>query len=264
MKTHTLLSVSLLSVAISASSQAALLLQYDSGSNPPQNNSGVGHLVTYNVDAAFISSPLSHIGNDGTSVQGVGSVASYPGATPPDATTVNGGTPTQTNTTTVGAQGGLTFSDVTFEINPNGGLTGTTADSLAGGNFIFFTFTAAQAFNLTELSAISDPNNGTGRHGAQTAGAFVSVNGGTFNQFGSDFSLLNNAPRTNVFTDTLFIDAADTVEVRLAFTEEEFSNGFQAATRIGSISVNGDPIPEPSSAALLGLGGLALILRRRK
>lgn len=36
------------------------------------------------------------------------------------------------------------------------------------------------------------------------------------------------------------------------------------AWRIDSISVSGEVVPEPSSTALLGLGGLALILRRRK
>ncbi|MEP2776702.1 MAG: PEP-CTERM sorting domain-containing protein [Luteolibacter sp.] len=250
-----------LSLAISASSHAALLLQYDSETTTA-NNSGIGRLTTYNVDSAFVSSLLSYIGTDdvGANIQGIGSVADYGGdPTPANATTMNGGAATQTAVTTVGSGG-----DVAFEMNPNGDLTGTTADSLAGGNFIFFTFTAVQAFDMTQISAISDPNNGTNRHGAYTAGAFVSVNGGTFNQFGSDFSVANNGVRTNLFTDTLSLAAADTVEVRLAFTDEQFSSGFQAATRVGSISLIGEAIPEPSSTALLGLGGLALILRRRK
>ena len=39
-------------------------------------------------------------------------------------------------------------------------------------------------------------------------------------------------------------------------------NGWNSATKIDNVMVTS--VPEPSSAALLGLGGLALILRRRK
>lgn len=248
-------------VAFSTTANADIILQYDSITTTA-NNSGVGQLGTYNVDSAFVSNPLSFIGSDGTTVQGVGSVASFAGATPADATTVNGGAGSQTNTTTIAPAG---FGDVVFEINPNGGLTGTTAQSLAGGNFIFFTFDAAQALDLTEISAISDPNNGSGRFGARTAGAFVSVNGGTFAQFGSDNAVNNNSTRTNTFTDSVSVASGDSVEVRLAFTNELFTSGFQAATRIGSISVNGvAAVPEPSSFALIGLMALGFCGVRRR
>jgi len=247
----------------SANANADLILQYDS-TTITTNNSTLGELSALNVDSAFVSNPLSFIGNDGTTVQGVGSVATFSsGIVPTTATTVNGGATTQSNTTSVGTGG-----DVAFNINPIGGLTGTTTDSLNGGNFIFFTFDAAQALELTELSALSDPNNGGPRFGARTAGAFVSVNGGAFEQFGGDFTLNNTAPRTNVFTDTLSVASGDSVEVRLAFTNETEPGGFQAATRIGSISVNATAItatvPEPGSLSLFALGALGLCGTRRR
>ena len=40
-------------------------------------------------------------------------------------------------------------------------------------------------------------------------------------------------------------------------------NGY-AGSDIGNITLNGTAVPEPSTTALLGLGGIALILRRRK
>ncbi|BDS05808.1 hypothetical protein NT6N_08480 [Oceaniferula spumae] len=43
-----------------------------------------------------------------------------------------------------------------------------------------------------------------------------------------------------------------------------FTNGGTGASQINGIQLRITAIPEPSSAALLGLGGLALILRRRK
>lgn len=251
--------------AFTANANADIILEYDSTANTPQDNGGLGALSALNVDSEFVSNPLSFIGNDGTTVQGVGSVATFSdGIVPTTATTVNGGAGTQSVTTTQPSPAG----DVAFNINPLGGLTGTTADSLAGGNFIFFTFDAAQALELTELSALSDPNNGSGRNGARTAGAFVSVNGGSFTQFGSDNAVNNNALRTNTFTDTLSVASGDSVEVRLAFTNELFTGGFQAATRIGSISVSATAIttsiPEPGSLSLFALGALGLCGTRRR
>ena len=251
--------------AFTANANADIILQFDSTGDTPQDNGGVGALSALNVDTAFVSNPLSFIGSDGTTVQGVGSVATFSdGIVPDTATTVNGGAGTQSNTTSQPSPAG----DVAFNINPNGLLDGTTAESLAGGNFIFFTFDAAQAFDLTEISAISDPNNGAVGFGARTAGAFVSVNDGTFTQFGSDFAQNNNAPRTNVFTDTLSVASGDSVEVRLAFTNENLAAGFQQATRVGSISVSADAIttaiPEPGSLSLLALGALGLCGTRRR
>jgi len=60
--------------AFSTTASADIVLQYDS-IGEFGGNSGEGQLGTYNVDSAFVSNPLSFIGSDGTTVQGVGSVA---------------------------------------------------------------------------------------------------------------------------------------------------------------------------------------------
>ncbi len=64
----------------------------------------------------------------------------------------------------------------------------------------------------------------------------------------------------NSFT---FTADSDTETLRIAYnhTNGDSQSGFNT-TNFTVTPVN--PIPEPSSAALLGLGGLALILRRRK
>lgn len=49
--------------------------------------------------------------------------------------------------------------------------------------------------------------------------------------------------------------------IRLAFDGDETAGDKWGLTEL---SIEGTAVPEPSSAALLGLGGLALILRRRK
>ncbi len=55
--------------------------------------------------------------------------------------------------------------------------------------------------------------------------------------------------------------AGGNLEIRIAFDDADGSNPFVGIDNVG---VETAPVPEPSSAALLGLGGLALILRRRK
>lgn len=56
-----------------------------------------------------------------------------------------------------------------------------------------------------------------------------------------------------------------TTHVRLLITDNGFSTGSGGdRTGLGEIRFGGVAVPESSSTALLGLGGLALILRRRK
>ena len=55
----------------------------------------------------------------------------------------------------------------------------------------------------------------------------------------------------------------DITHLRVTMTEKA-SGGASWHQQIGSVSMDVVPVPEPSSTALLGLGGLALILRRRR
>jgi len=65
---------------------------------------------------------------------------------------------------------------------------------------------------------------------------------------------------TTQTTDLSSITGAQSVEIRIALGDNSSSNS--KASFIQGIQLT--TVPEPSSAALLGLGGLALILRRRK
>jgi len=98
---------------------------------------------------------------------------------------------------------------------------------------------------------------------------------------GSNLSNFVSSGNNEVITTTITYDGANT-SIQLSDSNENLTAhtfagqltfdgiGIQslhastATNGIDDISVTLDTVPEPSSAALLGLGGLALILRRRK
>ena len=132
--------------------------------------------------------------------------------------------------------------------------------------FIGLNFVAAQDLNLTEFSLAVDPNNGPNFNGARDVTLFVSIDGGEFTQFGDAITRSGNALNTNTYTDSVSVLLGQEVEFRAAFSDRGgFSaTNLQSFTRVGDIQISAEAVPEPSSAALLGLGGLALIMRRRK
>ena len=132
--------------------------------------------------------------------------------------------------------------------------------------YIAANFVVAQDLNLTEFSLNTDPNNGDTVSGARDVALFVSIDGGTFTQFGSAINNGNNNLTTNIFTDSVSVLSGQQVEFRATFSDRtgfQVSN-LQSFTRVGDLRISAEAVPEPSSAALLGLGGLALIMRRRK
>jgi len=78
--------------------------------------------------------------------------------------------------------------------------------------------------------------------------------------FTSRASTTNSAYQTETFTSTGFSDSgADGKNLFLRIETE--SDGY---ARMDNIYIEVASVPEPSSSALLGLGGLALLLRRRR
>ena len=68
---------------------------------------------------------------------------------------------------------------------------------------------------------------------------------------------LNAATATNVSLDFIVTSAISTGDLTFQ------NNGAGSQVRIDSVSVEHTPVPEPGSLALLGLGGLAMLRRRR-
>ena len=66
------------------------------------------------------------------------------------------------------------------------------------------------------------------------------------------------------FTTTSGINLAGTGTANLAIDTLRFANGGGGDIAVDNFAVDISAVPEPSSSALLGLGGIALMLRRRK
>ena len=123
----------------------------------------------------------------------------------------------------------------------------------------FFTFTltadAGQTIDVTSLTMSSYRNGGGAPSQLQW---HVSVDGATEEEYGTEQVGQTGGFATDTFTES--ITGATTVKFAFRL-DNATGNG---NIHFNDIQVNGAVVPEPSSAALLGLGGLALILRRRK
>ena len=170
------------------------------------------------------------------------------------------------STNVLGDNAGPGANDLAFSFG-NSALANNSSD--INSPFIGVNFVAAQDLSLTAFSLNTDPNNGTGLTGARDVTLFVSTDGGTtFTQFGEAINNGNNNLNTNIFTDSVSVLSGETVEFRAAFSDRTgFQVGnLQSFTRVGDFQISAEAlvIPEPSSTALLGLGALGLLARRKR
>ena len=132
------------------------------------------------------------------------------------------------NTMAVTRLGGLTFSGSNFT---DSNITGT----LSPGFYIY----------------------------AKTSGAFVTIYDDSFTQTGND---------TQEVTSISGTSAMDMIVLDDSVANHNWSPAYDTTSAVFSVDGTDDlfnilvvdPVPEPSSTALLGLGGLALLLRRRR
>ena len=151
-------------------------------------------------------------------------------------------------------------NDAIIRLGYAGFNVGSNNTAIALTDLYSFTLTADQAAGETlRLGVFGGTNNGDPRLGftevAITAGGSTATAVDPRDTNGGNAADLYFFDITGLVTgDQIVISAANS---NLA------GNNFNAAT-IGGVTFDVDVVPEPSSAALLGLGGFALLLRRRK
>ena len=145
----------------------------------------------------------------------------------------------------------------------------TLADSITGGDYHSFIIGSA-VNNLTGVSIdLSYWFNNGFAGGSYSVNVMNSTDGFVAgNQDGTlTITDLNNGTDATALTGSFALPdvvAGDSLEVRLYFSDSSTSTTRFHRLDAATVNATVTPVPEPSSAALLGLGALALILRRRR
>lgn len=174
---------------------------------------------------------------------------------------VNGAQVTANTTATTSATSFATNGLNPGQFAPNQNIkdgsswTGTFQITVAAG------FTADLSFITFDFDSLNSSGNLQGAAQIRNITFDMTINGSAYgSQQGGDIAGTAN----NVATFTENLQLSEGVHT-IVITADGNSNGVFAP--IDDFSINGAvtaAVPEPSSTALLGLGGLALILRRRK
>ncbi|NWK56930.1 PEP-CTERM sorting domain-containing protein [Verrucomicrobiaceae bacterium N1E253] len=166
-----------------------------------------------------------------------------------------------------------------FEAYANGGFavrginSGVPPSPMGGLEVLAAATTNTVTISITLPALLDDTQDGT-----FTFLAGQRIGGGSSGGFEGDLEIVNitdartlrakaavNHPNytmaaNNENLDFIAADAGDTIELRFY----ESGGGSDRGLQLADLQLDVTTIPEPSSSALLGLGGLALILRRRK
>ena len=166
---------------------------------------------------------------------------------------------------------GLTSSlDALAIVVSNGGGTTPSDDPKASVNAVAgsgsdrgidFTLTAASGFelNVTDFTVFSRSGSTPAATNPETITLQYSLNGGTtfINASGPTVLTANYVQ----YTGPVGVTGEDSILFRV---RGDFTGNQGRSFRFDDIVVNGEVIPEPASLALLGLGGLLLLPRRKR
>ena len=145
---------------------------------------------------------------------------------------------------------GTTFGDSGNQLNDN--VTSTSGSNTVGWDYNsgtdrpLTTFDLGSAWDVQTIDFYTRTSNGT----ITSIDISVSLDDSTYSTV-TNYAF--SAPTASL--DVSLLDNARYVRVTTYSTDWSM---------ISEVDFNGDAVPEPTTTALLGLGGLALILRRRK
>jgi hypothetical protein len=147
---------------------------------------------------------------------------------------------------------GATINSVSLSVTTNGVGANNT-----GGSSTF-------SFDLTQLSGTSLPASpgwtGAGATASIALGTVISSGSVDISSSGNTLTFASNTP----FESYIGSGAGSSLNFSIMLQGEDDVDQQFGRFSSPSLTVDFTAVPEPSSTALLGLGGLALILRRRK
>ena len=157
---------------------------------------------------------------------------------------------------------GFTATSSGNNLRSNGTYWGTTAPDLGDAGYVQISLAAVSGYTLTvETITGRVAGSGTGVGGVDRWAA--STNGGAYAWVINETTTANNTSASWDITDT----TGKTVGLRYfaSPTVAGGSWGFSGINGGNSIVINGttQAIPEPATMSLLGLGALAMVLRRK-
>jgi len=141
------------------------------------------------------------------------------------------------------------------------GVADTLANAVAGNDYVAFTIAANTGYKLY-LTGFSFDYNFNDTPGA-TFTLRSGLDGYTGNLAQFTTSVTGSYQNTGVIGLGSGFGGLSTVGFRIFLNDGSFESDLYTL-RLDNITVNGDVIPEPASAALFGLAGLALLRRWRR
>ncbi len=175
--------------------------------------------------------------------------------------TTDGGTSTQGGFAQTQNGAGVFANPNVAYISRNHNLATPRTDAQLGYSF---TFTLNTSFDLEELVVASTHTNNSGNSDQAFASDLViSVSGGTLGSAITD-TINEDYGAFDAYHDVTFDLTGNTLGAGTYTVQVHQSNMPSGGAYASYDGVTLTAVPEPSSTALLGLGGLALILRRRK
>lgn len=200
---------------------------------------------------------------DAGKISGTGAAQVYTG---PDSNDFGLGITTSAFTMTDEGASGAILTDGDIYASGDGGKAHVATREPNNSMSFSIMIPSTATVNLTSLS-FDDGFNQTFNPGSTDPTWVLTISTGSATPTSGGLATVSGTTFAEANESLALSDLTGLTDTTVTFTwtyDSNRNNSLALAHTIDNITLTGTAVPEPSSAALLGLGGLALILRRRK